>query len=65
MVVAQALLAKITRLQLANGCVRVIPPLSSPVLPICYTTIRNMPPLAFGIHNEQYDYNMWVIIFGL
>ena len=31
-------------------------------------TIRNMPPLAFGIHNEQYDlcygYNMRVIIVG-
>ena len=27
-------------------------------------TIRNMPPLAFGIHNEQYDCDM-VIIWGL
>ena len=27
-------------------------------------TICNMPPLAFGIHNEQYDCDM-VIIWGL
>ena len=27
-------------------------------------TIRNMPPLAFGIHNEQYDCDM-VIRWGL
>ena len=26
-------------------------------------TIRNMPPLAFGIHNEQYDCDM-VITWG-
>ena len=25
------------------------------------TTIRNMPPLAFGIHNEQYDCDMIII----
>ena len=24
-------------------------------------TIRNMPPLAFGIHNEQYDCDMVII----
>ena len=27
-------------------------------------TIRNMPPLAFSIHNEQYDCDM-VITWGL
>ena len=27
-------------------------------------TIRNTPPLAFGIHNEQYDCDM-VVIWGL
>ena len=26
------------------------------------TTIRNMPPLAFGIHNEQYDCDVVIIV---
>ena len=39
--VAQALLAKVTRPRLASGCVRVVSPFSSPVLPGLYTTVRN------------------------
>ena len=35
-----------------------------PVFMIVMLTIRNMPPLAFGIPNEQYGCDM-VIICGL
>ena len=35
------------------------------VVPSFGATVRNMPPLAFGIHNEQYDYNRWIVVGGL
>ena len=47
-------------------CSRYLPVSSRyfPVHPGFYAATRNMPPLAFGIHNEQYDYDMGVIIYG-
>ena len=61
---AQALLLQITRPRLLRGCIRVLSPLSFPEFSWFQdlnATIRNMPPFAFGIHNEQYDYDMVII----
>ena len=55
--------------RVCSRCVPVIFSLSTRYLPVLkipgFYTTRNMPSLAFGIHNEQYDYNMGVIIYGL
>ena len=59
---AQALLVQITRPRLLRGCIRVLSPLSSLNLFQDFNaTIRNMPPFAFGIRNEQYDCDMVTI----
>ena len=44
--------------------VRALSPLSSRIFTsssILMLTIHKMPPLAFGIHNEQYDCDMVII----
>ena len=61
---AQALLVRITRLRLSKGVTAFLSPLSSLNFPgsrISNATIRNMPPFAFGIHNEQHDCDMVII----
>ena len=35
------------------------------VVPSFKATVRSMSPLAFGTHNEHYDYNRWIVIGGL
>ena len=57
-------LVQITRPQLSRGYVHALSPLSSRIFTsssILMLMIRNMPPLAFGIHNEQYDCDMVII----
>ena len=54
------LLVRITRFRLSKGVTALLSPLffrgASTLL-----TIRNMPPLAFGIRNEQYDCDMVIL----
>ena len=57
-------LVQITRSQLSRGYVHDLSPLSFRIFTsssILMLTIRNMPPLAFGIYNEQYDCDMVII----
>ena len=65
--VAQALLGTDNAFSAVERGDRAFVPVISPAIflvPIFDATIRNMPPFAFGIHNEQYDSDM-VIIWGL
>ena len=55
------LLVRITRFRLSKGVTALLSPLSSCGSSILNATIHNMPPLAFGIHNEQYYCNMVII----
>ena len=58
--VLKPFLVRITRFRLSKGVTALLSPLSfrgSSILP----TIRNIPPLAFGIHNEQYGCDMIII----
>ena len=64
-------LVLITRFRLSKGVSALLSPISflNLLVPVFLCLrIRNMPLLAFGIHNEQYDcdmvYNMRVIIVG-
>ena len=53
-------LVQVTWPRLSREYVRALSPLSFPWFQY-FLTIRNMPPLAFGIHNEQYGCDMVII----
>ena len=67
---AQPFTVRITPFRKSKGVMALLSPFIFPWFQYLLTnrinllTIRNMPPLAFGIHNEQYDWDM-VIIWGL
>ena len=55
------LLVRITRFRLSKGVTALLSPLSSRIFTsssILMLTIRNILPIAYGIHNEQYDCDM-------
>ena len=57
-------LVRITRFRLSKGVTALLSPLSSRIFTsysVLMLTIRNMPPLVYGIHNEQYDCDMVII----
>ena len=53
-------LIQVTWPRLSRGYIRDSSPLSFPWFQF-FLTIRNMPPLAFGIPNEQYSCDMAII----
>ena len=55
------LLIRITPFRMSKGVIALLSPLSFHGSSILNTAIQNMPPLAFGIHNEQYDCDMVII----
>ena len=52
------LFVRITPFRMSKGVIALLPPLSFHGSSILHAAIHNMPPLAFGIHNEQYDCDM-------
>ena len=55
------LLVRITPFRMSRGVIALLSPLSFHDSSILNTAFHNMPPLAFGIHNEQYDCDMVII----
>ena len=55
------LLVRITPFRMSKGVIALLSPLSFHGSSILNAAIHNMPPLAFGIHNEQCDYDMVII----
>ena len=54
------LLVRITPFRMSKGVIA-LSPLSFHGSSILNAATHNMPPLAFGIHNEQYDCDMVII----
>ena len=59
--VLKSLLVRIMPFRMSKGVMALLSPLSFHGSSILNAAIHNMPPLAFGIHNEQYDCDMVVI----
>ena len=55
------LLVRITQFRLSKGVTALLSHLYFRGSSILNAAIHNMPPLAFGIHNEQYDCDMVTI----
>ena len=55
------LLVRITLFRMSKGVIALLSPLFFHGSSILNAAIHNMPPLAFGIHNEQYDCGMVII----
>ena len=59
--VLKALLVRITPFRMSKGMMALCPLLSFHGSNILNAAIHNMPPLAFGIHYEQYEGDMVII----
>ena len=55
------LLVRITPFRMSKEVTALLSPLSFHGSSILNDAIHDMPPLAFGIHNEQYDCDMVII----
>ena len=55
------LLVRITPFRMSKGVIALLSPLSFYGSSILNAAIHNMPPLAFGIHNEKYDCDIVII----
>ena len=55
------LLVRITPFRMSKGVIALLSPLSFHGSSILDAAVHNLPPLAFGIHNEQYDCDMVII----
>ena len=55
------LLVRITPFRMSKGVIALLSSLSFHGSSILNDAIHNMPPLAFGMHNEQYDCDMVII----
>ena len=58
---AQPFKVRITPVRMSKGGIALLSPLSSHGSSTLNSAIHNMPPLAFGIHNEQYDCDVVIV----
>ena len=57
----KSLVVRITPFRISKGVIALLSPSSFHGSSILNAAIHNMPPFAFGIHNEQYDCDLVII----